>query len=297
MIFIDIRLLKYFITVANEGSLTKASKILHITQPTLSHQLKLLEEELQCDLFTRSSYGVTLTPTGILLKNRAEDILDLVEKTEHEFKNISSNVPTDIYIGCSESEKSKDLMSLLKSFKDEYPNIRYHIYCSSTESITRQLSNGILDFAYIVGDFDYSNFSSFKLPYENRAGILMKNDDVLANLKHIDLETFLGLPIIKREIGSLYSENSRTWMRNNQADTVFTFTTIYSGIQMMEAGLGYVLCYDDNVNLDMYPGICFRPLHPPLYNGTHIIWKEHRDFSPLAKQLLSRIIQYYGGEY
>ena len=293
----DVRLLKYFVTVANEGSLTKAANILHITQPTLSHQLKTLEEELQCELFTRSSYGIKLTPTGVLLKNRAEDILELVEKTEHEFKNIAENAPVDIYIGCSESENSKEFMALLKKFNDEYPNIRYHVYCSSTESITKQLNNGLLDFAYIVGDFDYSNFSSFKLPYENKAGILMKKDDALTNLKHIDLETFLALPIIKREIGALYSENSTTWMRNSHADTVFTFTTMYSGIQMLEAGLGYVLCYDDNVNLNMYPDICFRPLHPPLYNGTYIIWKEHRDFTPLAKQLLSRITQYYGGGY
>lgn len=289
----DLRLLKYFVTTANECNLTKAAEILHITQPTLSHQLKILEDELQCKLFTRASHGIELTPAGISLQSRAEDILELVKKTEYELKNAAENAPVNINIGCSESEKSKDFMALLKSFKDKYPNIHYHIYCNSTEAITKQLNNGLLDFAYIVGDFDYTNFSSFKLPYENQAGILIKKDDTLANSEHIDLDLFVSLPIIKREVGSFYSENSTTWMRNNHANTVATFTTLSSGIMMLEAGLGYVLCYDDNINLDMYPNVCFRPLHPPLQNGTYIIWKEHRDIAHLAKQLLAEIIEHY----
>ena len=293
MIFIDVRLLKYFLTVANEGSLTKASKILHITQPTLSHQLKLLEEELQCDLFTRSSYGVKLTPAGNFLKSRAEDILELVDKTQTEFKNIADNLPADIYIGCSESENLKEFMDILRDFQKEYPNVKYHIYSSSNDEITKQLNNGLMDFAFIIGDFDYSRFSSIRLPYENMVGILMTKDDELAKTEHIELDTVLNIPIIKREAGTPHSLKNVIWMENNHLNTVATFSSLSNAVLMMKAGIGYVICFKDNFNFDLYPDVCFRPLFPYLYNDTHIIWKEHKELNRPARQLLDKIIEHY----
>ncbi len=290
----DVRLLKYFVTVANEGSLTKAAKILHITQPTLSHQLKILEDELKCELFTRTSHGVKLTLTGTLLKNRAEDILEMLEKTENEFKNIAENMPADIYIGCSESEKLIEFMGLLKEFKEDNPYVKYHIYGNSNEEITRQLNNGLTDFAFIIGDFDYASFSSVKLPYENQVGILILKDDPLAQMETVNLELLLSLPIIKREPGTVHSVKNLEWMDNNHLNSVATYTSMSTAVHMLRAGIGYVLCFKDNVDLDLLSDVCFRPLYPYLHNDTHIIWKEHKEFNHLTKQLLDKIIKHYG---
>ncbi|MDY6289968.1 MAG: LysR family transcriptional regulator, partial [Succiniclasticum sp.] len=103
----EIRVLRYFLETAREGNITRAAERLHVTQPTMSRQLKDLEEELGKKLFVRTNYALRLTEAGLLLRKRAEDILDLVDKTETEFKMLDDTMGGEIFIGCPESDSLK----------------------------------------------------------------------------------------------------------------------------------------------------------------------------------------------
>ena len=100
----ELRVLRYFLAVAREGSMTGASRTLHVTQPTLSRQLQDLEDELGRQLFIRGSHSLTLTAEGMLLRKRAEEILEMVHKTESEFSSMGETIAGDIYIGGGETE-------------------------------------------------------------------------------------------------------------------------------------------------------------------------------------------------
>lgn len=119
----DIRVLQYFLAVAREESITKAAEALRMTQPPLSRQLKDLEEELGKQLFIRGSKKVTLTEDGILLRKRAEELVDLMEKTKAELASSSENIGGDIYIGCGETEGISFLAQAAQDLQKKHPLI------------------------------------------------------------------------------------------------------------------------------------------------------------------------------
>ena len=176
----EIRVLRYFLEVAREGNITKSAAYLHISQPTLSRQLKELEEELGKKLFVRSNYSVKLTEEGMLLRKRAEDILDMVDKTTEEFRALDEINGGDIHIGCAESDGIKYVARAAKNLRKRYPNIRYHIYSSGTDAVNERLDRGLLDFAVIVQEVDLSRYNYLRLPVQDIWGVLMRKDDTLS---------------------------------------------------------------------------------------------------------------------
>ena len=132
----EIRVLKYFLTVAREGSITGAANSLHLTQPTLSRQLQDLEKELGQQLLIRGKYRISLTPEGMLLRKRAQEIVDMAEKTEAEFRSISDIIGGDIYIGCGETDSMKLIAEVMKEIQEEYPEIKFHIHSGNAEDMT-----------------------------------------------------------------------------------------------------------------------------------------------------------------
>ena len=98
----EIRVLRYFLAVVREESITHAAEMLHITQPTLSRQLSQLEEDIGVKLFDRGSRKITLTNEGLLLRRRAEEILQLVDKTEEELQEKEEQVEGKVTLGCGE---------------------------------------------------------------------------------------------------------------------------------------------------------------------------------------------------
>lgn len=146
----EIRVLRYFLMIAREENMTRAAKYLHVTQPTLSKQMKQLEEEIGKKLFIRSNYSIKLTDEGLLLKKRAEDILNMVDKTIEEFQSLDDITGGDIYIGAAESESFSYFASVAKELQIQYPNVKFHLYSGNTEIIAERLDRGLLDFAIIV---------------------------------------------------------------------------------------------------------------------------------------------------
>lgn len=192
----EIRVLRYFLEVAREENITKVAAFLHVSQPTLSRQLKELEEELGRPLFVRSSHRIHLTDEGQLLRKRAEDILDMVDKTASEFKSLDEITGGDIRIGCAESSGLSFFMHAARAVQKRYPNIHFHFYSSGTDAVTERIDKGLLDMAVIVQSADLSKYNCITVPYKDRWGILARDDDPLAGKSCITLDELKDLPLI-----------------------------------------------------------------------------------------------------
>lgn len=290
----EIRVLRYFLEVAREGSITHAAQRLHVSQPTLSKQLKDLEGELGKKLFTRSSFSVRLTEEGMLLRKRAEDILDMVDKTEEEFKALGAVTGGDIYIGCAESEGIKHLARCIKAVKEQYPGIRVHLYSGDTNDLAGRLEQGLLDFAVIAQAVDLSKYNYLELPWADIWGVVLRRDDPLSAKESLRVEDLLDKPLIvsrqglREDLPRLFGE------KVDRLNVTATINLAYNGAILVREGIGYVLTFDKLVNTSDESDLCFRPLAPRLSTQLYVIWKKYQVFSPAAELLLQEMKESYG---
>lgn len=183
----DIRVLQYFLAVAREESITKAAETLHMTQPPLSRQLKELENEVGKQLLIRGSRKVTLTEDGMLLRKRAEEMIDLLEKTKAELSS-DEHIGGDIYMGSGETEAVSTIAKVAKDLQKEHPFIRYHLYSGDAEHMIERLDKGLIDFALLVEPVDIAKYDYIRLPVKDTWGVLMRNDSPLAEKESICAE-------------------------------------------------------------------------------------------------------------
>lgn len=290
----EIRVLRYFLTVAREGSITRAANFLHLTQPTLSRQLQDLEKELGQKLFVRGSHNISLTPEGMILRKRAEEIVDMVDKTESVFRSISDTVSGDVYIGGGETESMKYIAEVVKNMQDEYPAIKYHLYSGNAEDVTERLDKGLLDFGILIQPTDLSKYEYITLPSKDVWGVLMKKNSTLASKEEIKLDDLYDLPLIcSRQVVRRTSVKNDflEWFGGNfeKMNVVATYNLVYNARIMVEEGIGYALTLDKLVNTMHTSNIAFRPLSPKLESGLDIVWKKYQIFSPAANLFLSKL--------
>lgn len=290
----EIRVLKYFLAIAREGSITGAADFLHVTQPTLSRQIKDLEEELGHKLFTRGSHSMALTSEGMILRKRAEEIVSMVDKTEAEFCSMDGEVSGDIYIGGGETDAVKLIAKVAKELHDDYPNIRYHLYSGNAEDVTERLDKGLLDFGILVQPADISKYDYLNIPAKDVWGVVMKKDCPLAEKETVCKADLLNLPLICSS-QAISQERSRNefadWFGDDfdKLDIVTTFNLFYNAAIMVNAGLGYAITIDKLVNTSEESSLCFRPLEPRLEAGLNLIWKKYPVFSSAAGLFLERL--------
>lgn len=285
----EIRVLRYFLEAAREGNITRAAGRLHISQPTLSRQLKELEEELGKKLFIRSNYSIKLTDEGMLLRKRAEDILDMVDKTADEFRSLDDINGGDIHIGCAESDNIKYFSRILKKIQKKYPRIRCHIYSSGTDAVNERLERGLLDFAIIVQEVDLSKYNYLKMPSSDTWGLLMRKDSQLAQKPFIQPEDLLDLPLICSR--QSMTEEIQKWLGEmlDKLNIIATYDLLFNASVMVREGLGYALGFDNIIYTGQESPLCFRPLNPALKSPMHIIWKKYQVFTPVASVLLEEM--------
>ena len=192
----EIRILRYFLEIAREENMTRAAESLHVSQPSLSKQMKELECELGKKLFRRGTSGIHLTDEGMLLRKRAEDILDMVDKTTDEFKALNEVTGGDVYIGCAESWQIRHLAGVIKEFRKQYPNLRTHILSGDTEQVAERLDKGLLDFAVIVEPPNLAKYNYIELPGSDVWGVVMRRDCELAKKKSVTIDDLAGLDLI-----------------------------------------------------------------------------------------------------
>jgi DNA-binding transcriptional LysR family regulator len=290
----ELRVLRYFLTVAREGSITAAADLLHVTQPTLSRQLKDLEEELGKKLFIRSSHSIILTEEGLLLRRRAEEIIDMVDKVESEFSSMEETISGDVYIGGGETDAMKQIASIIKELQVSYPNIRYHLYSGNSEDVTERLDKGLLDFGILIQPADLSKYNYIDIPAKDVWGVVMRKDSPLAMKDAIQAEDLLNVPIIcsRQAIKQTLSKNEfSNWFGEDfdKLNVVTTYNLAYNASIMVEEGIGYGLVLDKIVNTSSDSNLCFRPLEPRLESGLNIVWKKHQVFSAAADLFLKEI--------
>ncbi len=285
----EIRTLRYFLAVAREENMSRAAELLHVTQPTLSKALKTLEEELGKKLFTRHSFSIALTEEGILLRNRAEDLVSMADKIEQEFLSLDDITGGDIYFGLAESYQIRYLAREIRTFKSFYPNIRYHITSGDTEQVTEKLDKGLLDFAVICETPDERKYHSLLFPESDFFGAVFPSDSPLAAKKSIRPDDLAGLPLFCSE--QSWENDIQPWAKEQFARFHLegSFRLSYNGSMFAKEGLGILLTLNDLIDTSPESGLVFRPLSPHLEMKMYLIWNKYQSFTPIAEKFLLQI--------
>lgn len=286
----DIRVLQYFLAVAREESITKAAERLRMTQPPLSRQLKDLEDELGKQLLIRGNKKITLTEDGMLLRKRAEELVDLMEKTKAELTSSNENINGDIYIGCGETEAISFLAQAAQDLQQQHPFIHYHIYSGDAERVTERLDKGLIDFGLLVGPVDVNKYDYIRLPLKDTWGVLMRRDSPLAEKESIIAEDLWDKPLIISHQTSINSEMF-SWLKTDisKLNIVATYDLVYNASLFVKKGFGYVIALDKLINTTGNSTLCFRPLSPTLEAGLCIVWKKYQVFSRASNAFLHQL--------
>lgn len=284
----ELRVLRYFLAVAQEESISGAAEYLHLTQPTLSRQLMDLENELGKKLFIRGSRKVSLTEDGILLRKRASEIVELVEKTESEFWGTEEAIAGDIYIGGGESDAMRLIARTARELQLSYPNIHYHLFSGNAHDVCERLDRGCLDFGILLDPGDLKRYDYISLPVTDVWGVLMRKDSPLAEKEALHPEDLLDKPLLlsRQSIGK---DRLSTWFGQayTSLNVTATYNLIYNASLMVEEGLGYALALDHLVNTAGDSQLCFRPLEPRLEVQLYVVWKKFQIFSKAAARFLT----------
>ncbi len=286
----EIRVLKYFLAVAREENISAAADSLHVTQPTLSRQLMDLEDELGKTLFTRGNRRISLTEEGMILRKRAEEIVNLVDKTEAEIMTSDDNISGDIYIGSGETEGMRLIAKVAKQLEDEGYNIRYHLFSGNAMDVEERIDKGLIDFGLFIEGVNLKKYDSIRLPYTDTWGVLMRKDSPLAKKSEIRPEDLWTVPLIT----SQQAENSNElsgWLKRDreQLNIAATYNLLYNASLMVEEGVGYALCLDGLVRTDAESPLCFRPLKPRRTARLDLAGKRYQVFSKAAELFLKKL--------
>ncbi|WP_028329316.1 LysR family transcriptional regulator [Brachyspira alvinipulli] len=292
----DIKSLKYFLTSAREGSITKAANSLNLTQPNLSRQINNLEKEIGKKLFIRSNYSIKLTSDGILLKKRAEEIIDMVEKTRKEFQSSEDIIAGDIYIGSAETYYIKLIADIIKELREFYPKIIYHIHSGAYSEITEKLDKGLVDFGILIGNIDSSKYDYIDIPYKEVYGLLMRKDSHLSKNKFIEKNDLFDIPIICPKIffnNKIQTSKFNEWIENDfdKLNIILTYNLIYNAALMVEKGIGYALTIDKLINTTNINDLRFIQLNPKLEIELRVVWKKNQVFSEASKIFFNKLYE------
>lgn len=284
----ELRVLRYFLTVAREQNITRAADTLHITQPTLSRQLMQLEEELGKKLFDRGKGHLTLTSDGMLLRRRAEELLALADKTEKEFKENESQISGTIFIGSGETEVFHNVSRVMKEFSDTYPQVRYHLFSGNADDIKEKISNGLVDIALLTEPVEIENYEFIRLPQRDCWGILLPKDDPLAQKTSISPADLIGKSIINSQRTLIHNE-IENWFGGlyDQVHEIASVNLIHNATMLVEDGLGYAITLEHLVKDAPQSPICFRPFFPKLETGCVLVWKKHQVFSCATREFIT----------
>ncbi|UWP59572.1 LysR family transcriptional regulator [Ruminococcus gauvreauii] len=289
----ELRVLQYFLAIAREQSIVRAAQSLHLSQPTLSTQIKNMEEELGKQLLIRGTKGsrkVTLTEEGMILRKRAEEILDLVKKTEKEITVADDITVGDIYIGAGETDAIRLIAKTAKKLQQSHPGIHYHISSGNSEFVTERLEKGLIDFGLVFTNIDLTRFDALKMPARDVWGVLMRKDSALAQKESITPKDLWDKPLIfsqQEDKGGSVTQ----WIKRKASDLniAATYNLIFNASLMVDEGLGYAITFDRIINTTGDSNLCFRPLNPPLESEMSIIWKKYQVLSKPAEKFIGAL--------
>ena len=288
----ELRTLRYFLAVVREETISGAAEALHVTQPTLSRQLSELEQRLGKTLFIRGSRKISLTEDGIFLHRRAQEIVDLADKTEADLAVSDEVISGEVSIGGGETHIMRLIAQTVEALVPEYPHVHYHLYSGNAEDVMERLDKGLLDFGLLIGSVDVKKYELLRLPSVDTWGLLARKDSGMAAYPSIRPEDMAGLPLLASSQALLRGELSG-WLGDDfrKLNIVATYNLIYNAALMVEEGVGYALSLDKLINTSGDSPLCFIPLEPRLDAPVHFVWKKYQVFSKAAKLFLRQFQQ------
>ena len=287
----ELRVLRYFLTVARAESVSDAAELLNITQPTLSRQLINLETELGVQLFHRGrrNHKVELTEAGTFLRKHAEEIILLADKTEAAFSLSGDTATGDIYICAGETDAVRFLARAAKKLQERCPKIHYHISSGDSSDVEERLDKGLADFGVLLGTVDRNRYEAQVLPFRDKWGVLMRRDDPLAERESIHPQDLYGKPLIvsRQTVSNL---QILRWFNQPQEalNIVATYSLAYNAMLMADEGFGYVLTLDKLHRLSGN-SLCFRPLENSPELPVYLVWKKYQAFSRASNLFLAQL--------
>ncbi|MDO4563228.1 MAG: LysR family transcriptional regulator [Clostridia bacterium] len=286
----ELRVLRYFLAVAREQSISGAAEYLHLSQPTLSRQLREMEEELGKQLFTRGSRKIALTEEGVILRKRAEEIVNLVQKAENEITQAGETIIGDVYIGTGETDAVRILARAAKQMQKQYPGIRFHISSGDLFDVTEKLDKGLLDFGILFSDIDSTKYDYMEMPIKDTWGVLMRRTDALAGKEYITPEDLLNKPLIMSRQQTANTALVK-WFQTDyeKLNIAATYNLIYNASLLVDEGLGYAIGLDKLINVSGDCNLSFKPLYPTLKAKIHVVWKKYPVFSKAAEKYLAKL--------
>ncbi len=287
----EIRTLRYFLAVAREENMTRAAELLHVTQPTLSKALRSLEDELGKKLFERHSFSISLTDEGILLRERAEDLVTMADKIEREFLTLDDITGGDLYLGLGESYQIRYLARAIRSLKNLYPKLNYHITSGDTEQVTEKLDKGLLDFAVLCDTPDPKKYNCVEFPEADIWGVVMPAGCKLAKKKTVRVDDLVGLPLFCSQ--QSWKNDIPRWAGERMSELTLegSFRLAYNSSIFVMEGLGYLLTFDKLINTSEESGLVFRPLSPRLETKLFLIRNKFQTFTPIAERFLDQVTE------
>ena len=286
--------LLYADTLAHCASLQAAADRLHITKPALSIAISSLEEELGKKLFVRQSFSIRLTEEGVLLRNRAEDLISMADKIEQEFISLDDISGGELYLGLAESYQIRFLARVIKDFKTRYPNLHYHITSGDTEQVADKLDKGLLDFLVLAELPDSRKYEYLAFPEKDIWGLVIPEGDPLAEKDVVRAEDLAGLPLFCSE--QAWDGDLKKWFGSSFSKMKLegSFRLSYNGSIFAREGLGYLLTFRDLIDTSEKSGLVFRPLEPALETTLYIAWNRYQTFTPIAERFLGQLKESFG---
>ena len=288
----ELRHLRYFLMIAREGTISGAATALHVSQPSLSRQMQELERDLGVRLFERGSRRVTLTEPGMRLRRRAEEIVDLVGRTEDEFRLTADTLAGEVRVGGGETPAMGLLADVMAELVDAFPLVRFSLFSGNAESVGERLDTGRLDFGVFVGHADLSRYEFLQLPARDRWGAFVREDDPLASLEHVTPADLASRSLLSEQAG----REMGAWFRRDleDLDVVATYNLLYNAALLARRGIGVVVSLEGIVETGEGSGLAFRPLEPPMSADIFVAWKRYQSFSPAAEAFLSAVREQWG---
>ena len=289
----EIRTLRYFLAAAREENMTRAADQLHVTQPTLSKALKALEDELGKKLFVRHSFSIALTEEGMLLRDRAEDLVSMADKIEKEFLSLNEVTGGELFLGLAESWQIRYLAREIRQLKNRYPGLTYHITSGDTEQVTEKLDRGLLDFAVLCETPDPRKYESLLFPEADIWGVVMPSDHPLTQKETISVDDLIGVPLFTSEQG--WKHDLPRWCGEHLEKLRMegSFRLSYNASMFVREGLGLQLTFAHLVDTSSESGLVFRPLSPPLETKLYLIWNRYQTLTPMAERFLQQVSSHF----
>ena len=275
----EYRILKYFLTVAREENITRAAEILHISQPALSRQLMQLEAELGVRLFNRGRHSTSLTEDGMLLRRRAQEIIDLTEKTEREFCTDTEELSGVISLGSGEGSVMRYLAGIMKQFSAQYPAVTFDLYSGDADRVKERLERGTLDLGVFIGKTDLSKYESLALPVTERWGAIVPAKCPLSQKPYLTRDDLVGHKVFLSKRG--VSQGVAHWFGASfdRLEIYATYNLLYNAAMLVANEMGAALCIEGAAALYRAPDIVFKPFYPELTAANALAWKAHQPMS------------------